>query len=71
MPEAVLEGFGGLMFNPTDGHDLANAILRLLLDESLAAHISGRGRRAAQRLSLRKTAKRTLGLYEEMREQHG
>jgi glycosyltransferase involved in cell wall biosynthesis len=71
MPEAVLDGFGGLMFNPNDGHDLARAILQLLLDERLAAHISRRGRRTAERLSLMRTAKRTLNLYEEIREEHG
>ena len=71
MPEIIREGFNGLLFRPGDEVDMADAILRVLMDGKLAERLRENGIKTARKLSLENTAKRTLKLYEEICEQYG
>lgn len=63
LPEVV--GDAGLLVSPTDVEALAAAIVRLLHDPDLHAELRQRGLQRAHHFSWRKTAERTLAVYEQ------
>ncbi len=66
LPEVVAEGETGLLCNPDDPADLAQAILRLLGNPSLARAMGKAGLERVERMfRWEQTARRTLALYRE------
>ncbi|KUO41187.1 MAG: hypothetical protein AVW06_01650 [Hadesarchaea archaeon DG-33-1] len=70
MPETIIDGSNGLLFQPGDEGAMANAILRVLGDEQLVKRLRRNGIKTARKLSLETTARRTLNLYEKICEEH-
>lgn len=65
IPEMVEDGETGLLVNPDDPRALAEAIVRLLGDDSLRARMGRRAReRAESDLSWNRLAKKVLKIYE-------
>jgi glycosyltransferase involved in cell wall biosynthesis len=64
IPEAV--GDAALLVNPTDPSEMAQAVLRLLSDNELAATMRRRGFERAASFSLKRQAEQTLAVYEEL-----
>jgi glycosyltransferase involved in cell wall biosynthesis len=63
LPEQVGHGEAGLLFDPFDPADIANAIRRVWLDEALRAKLVANGRARVEKLSWRETARRFRALY--------
>lgn len=57
MPEIL--GEAGQYFNPLDPSEMADAIVRIILDPDLARTLGERGRRQARRFSWRRSARQT------------
>jgi len=55
-----------LLFSPSDPHDLAAAILRLLTDAGLGASLAARGRARAAQFTWSRAADQTLAVYEQV-----
>jgi glycosyltransferase involved in cell wall biosynthesis len=66
LPEVT--GDAGLAVGPTDADALAEAILRLVTDDGLAADLAGRGRRRSALFSWDRTAEATVRAYQAMLE---
>ena len=49
IPDAVIDGVTGLLVNPEDPKEIAQAIIRLLKDEALAKRLGENGRRRVER----------------------
>ncbi|HBP90300.1 MAG TPA: glycosyltransferase family 4 protein [Nitrospirales bacterium] len=49
IPDAVIEGVSGLLVNPTDIDEIANAIVKLLLNRDLATRLGSQGRERVMR----------------------
>jgi glycosyltransferase involved in cell wall biosynthesis len=64
LPEVV--GEAGLLVNPDDPHDIAQALTRALTDESLRAEMRERGLSRARRFSWTRAAQKTLDVYQEL-----
>ena len=64
LPEVV--GDAGLLVNPFDTQALAQALARLLDDESLRATLGDRGLRRAAQFNWRDNARQTLAVYEQV-----
>ncbi len=64
MPEVV--GEAGLMIDPYDEDALARAMLRVVEDAQLQAQLSEQGLLQAAKFTWRRTAERTLAVYEEV-----
>jgi glycosyltransferase involved in cell wall biosynthesis len=62
LPEVI--GDAGLLVDPFDEHALANAMTRLIDDESLRAELRRKGLKRAQLFDWRETARLTLKSYE-------
>jgi glycosyltransferase involved in cell wall biosynthesis len=63
LPEVV--GDAGLVVSPSDPEELADALHRVVTDETLRAELRMRGLAQARRFSWRNTAERTLEVYRE------
>jgi glycosyltransferase involved in cell wall biosynthesis len=61
LPEVV--GDAGLIVSPSDPEELADALHRVITDETLRAELRTRGLAQARRFSWRDTAERTLEVY--------
>jgi glycosyltransferase involved in cell wall biosynthesis len=61
LPEVV--GDAGLLVNPRDADDLAEAIVRVLRDDQLRFDLACRGRERARRFSWEAAARGTVGSY--------
>jgi len=48
IPDAVIDEVTGLLVNPEDAGEIADAVVRLLSDDQLAARLGAEGRRRAQ-----------------------
>ena len=48
IPDAVVDGVTGLLVDPLDVGDIADAVVRLLQDPALAARLGEEGRRRAR-----------------------
>ena len=71
--QGAVETVGGrdaLLTHPGDDDALAEAIVRMLSDKKLAEHLRTNGLKTVKRFSWEKTAKKTLKLYEVVREEH-
>lgn len=66
----VEEGVNGAMVPPADVATLADAIVRTLSDRRLAERFRANGLKTARGFSWKKTARRTLALYETVCEEH-
>jgi glycosyltransferase involved in cell wall biosynthesis len=67
IPEVVVDGETGLLVPPRDAHALAEAIIRLLGDESLRAAFGRAGRqRVERRFSADRMVAATLAVYESL-----
>jgi glycosyltransferase involved in cell wall biosynthesis len=66
LPEVV--GEAGLLIDPDDAEDIAQAIARVLADESLRARMREDGLAQAARFSWERTARETLDVYRQMLE---
>jgi glycosyltransferase involved in cell wall biosynthesis len=65
MPEAVLDGVNGLLVEPDDKRQLAEALIKLIGDESLRMRMGESGRRLfEENLTSRHTAENSQGLYD-------
>ena len=64
LPEVV--GDAGLLVNPFDTQALAQALARLIDDESLRATLGDRGLRRAAQFNWRDNARQTLAVYEQV-----
>jgi len=64
LPEVV--GDAGLLVNPFDTQALAQALARLIDDESLRAALGDRGLRRAAQFNWRDNARQTLAVYEQV-----
>jgi len=64
LPEVV--GDAAIMVEPTDVEGLARAMARVLTDPELARQLRGKGLERARLFSWEKTARETLGVYEEV-----
>jgi glycosyltransferase involved in cell wall biosynthesis len=64
LPEVV--GDAGLLVNPFDTQALAQALARLIDDESLRATLGNRGLRRAAQFNWRDNARQTLAVYEQV-----
>jgi glycosyltransferase involved in cell wall biosynthesis len=64
LPEIV--GPAGLLFNPLSPTQIAEAITRLLLDESLRAELRSKGLQRAELFSWKKAAEKTVRIIEEV-----
>lgn len=67
-PELV--GDGGLLVEPDDDIQLANAILTVLTDEKVRKNLITRGIQRVKHFSWEKTAEETFGLYSEEIDEH-
>jgi glycosyltransferase involved in cell wall biosynthesis len=68
-PEAVIDGETGLLVEPGDSRTLADAILRLLADRSLAGRLGCAARaRIADHFSVRRMVRATEDLYTDLLE---
>ncbi len=65
LPEVIQSA--GLFFEPTDHDEMAAVLLRLLSDPSLREKLSSDGLRQAKLYSWKKTARRVVGLLEDMK----
>ncbi len=64
-PEFVEATGGGVIYEPNDGKNLANAIASLLTDPDRIHKMGTQGRKAVQeKFSMNKTAKTIIGMYE-------
>jgi glycosyltransferase involved in cell wall biosynthesis len=64
MPEVVVDGETGVLVPPRDHHAMADAIIRLLADESLRAQMGTAGlRRVRERFSLERMIDGTVAVY--------
>ena len=63
LPEVA--GNAALLVNPYDIHDIAEGILKALVDKELAQSLIERGLHRIQAFSWRKTAQETLSVYEQ------
>jgi len=61
IPEVV--GDAGILVKPNDVEELSDAILRVLNSETLSAQLSEKGLRQAIKFSWRKTAEKTVEIY--------
>jgi len=61
IPEVV--GNAGILINPNDVEELSDAILRLLDSDELRAQLAEKGLKQAGKFSLRKTAEKTVEIY--------
>lgn len=67
VPEAVVDGQTGFLVPPQDAAALAEAVLRLLHDPTLARRMGGEGRRRAEAaFSIDRVASRMESLYDEV-----
>lgn len=64
LPEVV--GDAGLLFEPTDTRALAQAMRRVLTDETLQAELKGRSLRQAQKFSWAKAAEAHVAIYQSL-----
>jgi glycosyltransferase involved in cell wall biosynthesis len=64
LPEVV--GDAGIMVDPRDPQELAEAIIRVLEDADLRLHMREKGLRRASEFTWRKTARQTLEVYEKV-----
>jgi glycogen(starch) synthase len=69
--EIVENGVNGVTVPPGDVGALAEALARVLMDERLARCLRENGFKTARRFSWRRTAKKTLEVYEGVSEEHG
>jgi glycosyltransferase involved in cell wall biosynthesis len=68
-PEAVIDGVNGVLVPPADSAALADAIVHLLRDPQLAAHLGRAARsRIADHFSVRRMVRATEDLYTELLE---
>ena len=65
LPEVV--GDAGLLVNPSDVAGLADAMARLVGDETLRRQLGARGRERAQGFTWEKSARAALALFDELR----
>ncbi len=63
---AEIAGDAAIVLDPDDVRGFGDAIVRVLSTPSLAADLSARGKRRASGFSWRKTAEKTLALYESL-----
>jgi len=67
IPEAVVDGETGLLVPPRDDHALADAIARLLKDDTRRARMGAAGQaRAQERFSAERMVRDTLAVHEEV-----
>ncbi len=66
IPEIVEDGMNGLLVPPRDPLALAQAILRLVADESLRARLAQAARPSVARFAIEATVGRYLALYEDL-----
>ncbi len=67
IPEMIEEGKTGLLVDPYDINDIAEAILKILSDQTLARSMSRRAKQIAQqRFMASAVCKKTLQVYEEI-----
>jgi glycosyltransferase involved in cell wall biosynthesis len=59
-------GDAGIMVDPRDPQELAEAIIRVLEDADLRLHMREKGLRRASEFTWRKTARQTLEVYEKV-----
>jgi glycosyltransferase involved in cell wall biosynthesis len=64
LPEVVAEA--GLLVNPDDPEDIAQALTRVLMDEALRAQMRAQGLTQAARFSWDKAARETLAVYRQV-----
>jgi len=65
IPDAVVDGVTGLLVNPRDPHDVANALKRLLSDSDLATRLGQQGReRVVRDFSWARVADRVQGILQ-------
>jgi glycosyltransferase involved in cell wall biosynthesis len=64
LPEVV--GEAGLLVDPDEPEDIARALRRVLMDESLRAKMRKRGLAQAARFSWQRVAQETLAVYREV-----
>jgi len=64
LPEVV--GQAGLLVNPDDPEDIARALTRVLMDETLRVRMRERGLEQAARFTWDKAARETLAVYREV-----
>jgi glycosyltransferase involved in cell wall biosynthesis len=65
VPEAINDGYNGLLFEPDDPVDLARALKRLAKDAPLRNELGQNGRRLAeQKFSAEVAAQQTLEVFE-------
>lgn len=65
-PMRTVAGDAGLLFDPESPADLARLLERVVEDDELAGRLARRGRRWAREFRWEETARRTLGVYEEL-----
>lgn len=66
MPDAVADGVTGLLVEPTDADQVADAVIRLMEDKGLAANMGAAGReRAVEEFDVRHQAKALRTVIEE------
>jgi glycosyltransferase involved in cell wall biosynthesis len=66
LPEVA--GEAALLVNPYNAHEIAIAIVKVLMDPILAANLGEMGLRQAQGFSWEKTAHKTAAVYHKMLE---
>lgn len=65
IPEAVVDGVTGLLVDPHDSEDIANAIARLLMDSELSNRLGRQGRlRVARDFTWSQVGDRVQGILE-------
>ena len=66
IPEVVVDGVSGLLFEAEDANSLAQCVLSLLRDAEMRQHLSDGARERVRQLSSRKSAITTVELYAEL-----
>ncbi len=66
VPEVIVDGESGLLFEPDDPAGLADAVLRLSRDDALHQRLAAGSRRRSRDFSSRRSASRAVNLYRQL-----